>query len=73
VALFQGFSTKIFAELRSERLPNFAHGPLDKSIDEKMACNRFASAFLLPDIGVYQHLGNRRSNIGPKELYFFYH
>ncbi|GHG76923.1 transcriptional regulator [Alishewanella longhuensis] len=49
------------------------HGLLDDSIDEEMACNRFASAFLLPDIGLYQHLGEQRSNIDAKELYFLKH
>jgi Zn-dependent peptidase ImmA (M78 family) len=38
-----------------------------------MACNRFASAFLLPEVGLFQHLGERRSNVDPKELYFLKH
>ncbi|TKF15882.1 ImmA/IrrE family metallo-endopeptidase [Enterovibrio norvegicus] len=49
------------------------HDLLDESLDEEKACNRFASAFLLPDTGVYQHLGERRSNLDPKELYFLKH
>jgi Zn-dependent peptidase ImmA (M78 family) len=49
------------------------HGLLDESIDEEMACNRFASAFLLPEVGLFQHLGERRSNVDPKELYFLKH
>ncbi|MFV7710391.1 helix-turn-helix domain-containing protein [Shewanella algae] len=46
---------------------------LDNSLNEEMACNRFASAFLLPAVGIYQHLGKQRSNLDPKELYFLKH
>lgn len=49
------------------------HDVLAESLDEETVCNRFASAFLLPDIGIYQHLGEKRFNIDPKELYFLKH
>lgn len=44
------------------------HDQLPLSIDEEQACNRFASAFLLPDSGIYEHLGKRRNSIDMKEL-----
>ncbi|WP_447927806.1 helix-turn-helix domain-containing protein [Vreelandella sp. EE27] len=45
------------------------HGRLGDHLDEEKACNRFAGAFLLPDTRVYQHLGEKRRHLEPKELY----
>lgn len=41
---------------------------LPPDMDEEQACNRFASAFLLPATGVYEHLGASRHSIDMKEL-----
>lgn len=41
---------------------------LADGIDEEMACNRFAGAFLIPRKSVEQELGTHRSYIEPKEL-----
>ena len=49
------------------------HDILPSDIDEEMVCNRFASAFLLPAIGVMQNLGGQRKNIDPQELYLLKH
>lgn len=49
------------------------HDRLSQSLDEEQACNRFASAFLLPAIGVYHHLGKSRAKLDPKELYLLKH
>lgn len=43
-------------------------GRLAVDIDEEMACNRFAGAFLIPRKSVLQELGSHRSYIEPKEL-----
>jgi Zn-dependent peptidase ImmA (M78 family)/DNA-binding XRE family transcriptional regulator len=43
-------------------------GRLAEDIDEEMACNRFAGAFLIPRKSVLQELGNHRNYIEPKEL-----
>lgn len=43
-------------------------GRLSDGIDEEMACNRFAGAFLIPRASVLQELGEHRSYIEPKEL-----
>lgn len=43
-------------------------GRLANDIDEEMACNRFAGAFLIPRKSVEQELGTHRSYIEPKEL-----
>ncbi len=48
-------------------------GRLGKNIDEEKACNRFASAFLLPEIGLLQQLGERRHNLELQELYLLKH
>lgn len=45
------------------------HDVLPEDIDEEAACNRFASAFLLPEPGVYQHFGHKRHTLEAKELY----
>jgi Zn-dependent peptidase ImmA (M78 family)/DNA-binding XRE family transcriptional regulator len=45
------------------------HNLLPEHIDEENACNRFASAFLLPAHEVFQHLGKTRSYIELQELY----
>lgn len=45
------------------------HQRLPQSMDEERACHRFASAFLLPASGVFQHLGEKRDRIDPRELY----
>ncbi|GAA3961712.1 XRE family transcriptional regulator [Allohahella marinimesophila] len=41
---------------------------LASEIDEEKACNRFASALLLPAASVRQHLGEKRSSLEPREL-----
>lgn len=43
-------------------------GRLSSDINEEMACNRFAGAFLIPRVSVLQELGEHRSYIEPKEL-----
>ena len=43
-------------------------GRLAKNLDEELACNRFAGAFLTPRQSVIQELGAHRSYIEPKEL-----
>ena len=43
-------------------------GKLSEDIDEEMACNRFAGAFLFPRASVLQELGNHRNAIEIKEL-----
>ena len=45
------------------------HNLLPEHIDAEKACNRFASAFLLPAQEVFQHLGETRSYIEFQELY----
>lgn len=49
------------------------HGKLSPDIDEEQACNRFASAFLLPKAEAIAQLGANRRNLEPKELYFLKH
>ena len=49
------------------------HGLLPEDIDEEKACNRFASAFLLPAHEVFQHFGETRSYIEFQELYLLKH
>lgn len=49
------------------------HGRLAPHLDEEAACNRFASAFLLPAPAIRQQLGERRHGIEPRELYFLKH
>lgn len=46
---------------------------LGGDIDEEKACHRFASAFLLPRIGICTHLGEERSYISPQELFLLKH
>jgi Zn-dependent peptidase ImmA (M78 family)/DNA-binding XRE family transcriptional regulator len=41
---------------------------LESELDEEMACNRFAGAFLFPRQSVTQELGAHRNYIEPKEL-----
>ncbi|MHB1757253.1 MAG: helix-turn-helix domain-containing protein [Leptospirillum sp.] len=41
---------------------------LAADLDEEMACNRFAGAFLIPRQSVIRELGAHRSDIEPKEL-----
>ncbi|MBN3854248.1 ImmA/IrrE family metallo-endopeptidase [Paraburkholderia sp. Ac-20340] len=41
---------------------------LETGLDEELACNRFAGAFLIPRQSVIQELGAHRSFIEPKEL-----
>lgn len=45
------------------------HDRLAHDLDEERACNRFASAFLLPAESLRTHLGSSRHNIEPRELY----
>lgn len=49
------------------------HGRLRPELDEEKACNRFACAFLLPDSGLFEHLGERRHHLEPQELYMLKH
>lgn len=49
------------------------HGRLGQVLDEEQACNRFASAFLLPENGLRQQLGDRRHNLEVQELYLLKH
>lgn len=46
---------------------------LGNGLDEEKACNRFASAFLMPAESVRQHLGTKRHNIEVRELYLLKH
>lgn len=41
---------------------------LAETLDEELACNRFAGAFLIPRESVRQELGKHRTYIEPKEL-----
>ncbi|VAY86464.1 helix-turn-helix domain-containing protein [Ferrovum myxofaciens] len=43
-------------------------GRLTDELNEELACNRFAGAFLIPRKSVLQELGSHRSYIEPKEL-----
>jgi Zn-dependent peptidase ImmA (M78 family)/transcriptional regulator with XRE-family HTH domain len=43
-------------------------GRLAEGLDEELACNRFAGAFLVPRQSALQELGSRRSHIELKEL-----
>lgn len=49
------------------------HGHLPDGMDEEKACNRFAGSFLLPEVGVIEHLGKRRSSLLIKELGYLKH
>jgi Zn-dependent peptidase ImmA (M78 family)/DNA-binding XRE family transcriptional regulator len=49
------------------------HDKLPVGMDEEKACNRFASAFLLPKEGMLEHLGETRKNIEPRELFILKH
>lgn len=49
------------------------HERLPKYIDEEKACDRFASAFLLPATGAFEHFGKTRKNISPRELNYIKH
>jgi Zn-dependent peptidase ImmA (M78 family)/DNA-binding XRE family transcriptional regulator len=49
------------------------HNQLNSNLDEEKACNRFASAFLLPKVALNEHLGLARKNIEPRELYMLKH
>ena len=44
------------------------HDHLPQDMDEERACNRFASAFLLPASGLIQRLGGQRHQLDPREL-----
>lgn len=44
------------------------HDRLSDQLDEEKACNRFASAFLVPAQSMRQQLGNERHYIEPKEF-----
>src|SRR5690606_2787439 len=48
-------------------------GRLPPTLDEERACNRFASAFLLPAVGAFEHLGHQRHGIDWKEIYLLKH
>ncbi|WP_394425247.1 helix-turn-helix domain-containing protein [Vreelandella stevensii] len=49
------------------------HGRLGQGVDEEKACNRFASAFLLPERGLRQQLGEQRHHLEAQELYLLKH
>jgi len=49
------------------------HGRLAEGIDEEKACNRFAGAFLLPKPALIEHLGDKRRNLEPHELFMIKH
>ena len=49
------------------------HNRLPDTLDEEQACNRFASSFLIPTVGVTEHLGHQRHRIDWKELYLLKH
>ncbi|WP_445396739.1 helix-turn-helix domain-containing protein [Zobellella sp. An-6] len=49
------------------------HESLPSTMDEEVACNRFASSFLLPAVGAFEHLGNQRRKIDWKELHLLKH
>ena len=44
------------------------HERLNDELNEEKACNRFAGAFLVPDIKVKQSLGEKRTWLEPQEL-----
>jgi Zn-dependent peptidase ImmA (M78 family)/DNA-binding XRE family transcriptional regulator len=48
-------------------------GRLGESLDEEKACNQFAGSFLLPKSALFQHIGNRRRAVEPRELYMLKH
>ncbi|MCO7633670.1 XRE family transcriptional regulator [Pseudomonas guariconensis] len=45
------------------------HGRLADELDEEKACNRFASAFLIPARAMRQQLGDKRHMLEMRELY----
>lgn len=45
------------------------HGRLSTELNEERACNRFAGAFLVPREEAIRNLGERRSQLEPRELY----
>lgn len=49
------------------------HNRLADNLDEERACNRFASAFLLPAESLRSQLGSTRHNLEPRELYLLKH
>ena len=44
-------------------------GRLAKGLDEEKACNQFAGSFLLPKSALFQHIGDRRHAVEPRELF----
>src|SRR5699024_9735344 len=49
------------------------HGRLPDDMDEEKACNRFASAFLMPAQTMRSHLGENRQMLEVQELYYLKH
>lgn len=49
------------------------HGRLPADMDEEKACNRFASAFLMPAQTMRRHLGESRKMLEMQELYHLKH
>ena len=45
------------------------HDRLSDSLEEEQACNRFASAFLIPASSMFKQLGAKRHKLEPRELY----
>ena len=48
-------------------------GRLSTQLDEEIAANRFAGAFLAPEPEVFKELGEKRTWVEPKELYVLKH
>lgn len=49
------------------------HGRLTEELDEEVACNRFAGAFLVPKPKVLATLGEKRTWLEPRELHLLKH
>ena len=46
---------------------------LTPDLDHEKACNRFASAFILPAVSIRRYLGEKRHNLEVRELYLLKH
>lgn len=49
------------------------HHRLSDNLEEEKACNRFASAFLIPASSMFKQLGTKRHKLEPQELYLLKH
>lgn len=45
------------------------HDRLANNLEEEQACNRFASAFLIPAASMFKQLGDKRHKLEPRELF----